>query len=182
MKSKILILTLAIVSFLSHVSCSSDDDKSVNISNSYEYDGAKTQINWAGYYESTGSGYSFGLAPAAPTGNLSSATNFFSFDIPVERLNQTLDLSQNLDGADWYFYGTFRHQNYTYYINDLTNSSESTDDVTGTDNWIKVTKNTSGPHNFTVQFSMTVNGKTFKGSYKGDFRKYEEYSDVGIGS
>lgn len=183
MKTKFFTLTAILLTIVTAVSCSSDDDKTTTgMQNAYEYDGAKTDIAWAGYYEELQDGYVFSVAPTTPTGNLYNQRNYFSVELPKEQLNKKADLSQSLDGASWYFFGAIAVNGNHFYFDDLTNDPESEDDVTGTDNWVKVTKNSSGANNFTLEFEMTINGKRLKGGYSGNFTKYPNYSDVASGS
>jgi len=143
--------------------------------NAYTYDGKMFNAVWAGYFHNEASkGYCFGISPVVLVGgNLCDEPNFFEVDYPEDRLGEKLDMSQDCNGMNWAFFGFF-YLNGTEYL--FGNYSYG---VSGTDNWVKVTKN-SGADNFTLEFAMTIGGKRLEGNYTGIFQKYDNYENVGL--
>ena len=158
--------------------CSKDNDNK----NAYTYDGKTFKIAWAGYYynENEGEvpgngGYCFGISSTIPAGPLYSEDNFFEVDYPEPLLGQKANLSTSYENW-WSLYGYLKNIGYSYYFEE---GDDGSNDLSGTDNWVKVTKN-SGEGNFTLEFGMTINGKRLTGSYTGKFKKCANYGDVGI--
>ena len=141
--------------------------------NAYTYDGKLFKIAWAGYHYNDDDGYCFGISHTIPAGQLSGEDNFFEVDYPEAKLGVKCDLSKNCSDT-WALYGYLRNIGYFYYFQD----NDVNSDLSGTDNWVKVTKKSTD--NFTLEFAMTINGKRLTGNYTGKFKKYEDYSDVGI--
>lgn len=176
MKKKIAIFAFLTLGLFT--SCSKDDDSSNTntvLTNAYTYGDTKHDIKWAGYYYEEGRGYVFAVAPKIPSNinNLYDETDYFAIDLPLEKLNLKNNLSDNLDGSNWYFYASFMNNGDYYSINDQQSDNDN-DEVTGTNNWVKVTKNT-GDNNFTIEFEMTINGKLLKGTCTANFTKVEDY-------
>ena len=145
----------------------------VTVAYGYKYGGEVFEVAWAGYYYEQGSGYCFGISPTVPDEKLFNEENFFEVDMPEDRLGEKLDMSQNCDGEDWGFYGYFYFAGTEYYFEGYDEG------VTGSDNWVQVTKN-AGTDDFTLEFAMTIDGKRLEGRYSGTFLKYDNYGDVGV--
>ena len=148
----------------------SKDKGDAKLKNAYTYDGKTTTIVWAGYYHADGHGYYFGIAPKSPAGNLPNEADYFGVVFPESKLGVKCNLSQNNSGT-WIFDGLFKSNGIDYSYGDNNFG------VSGTDNWVKVTKNTGGEHNFTIEFEMTIGGKRLIGNYTGNFQKCND-SDI----
>lgn len=172
MKIKNLVFTFLALIAVTLSACSNDDNNSSS-SNSYTYGDEKIDIKWAGYYTDNDF-YSFSIASEAPMDEAYKLDKIFNFNLSKDKLGVRCDIK---DEQGDYFWGSLKSGGVYYYFQD---NDDIHDDVTGTNNWIKVTKN-SGDNNFTLEFEMTMNNKPFKGKYSGTFIKYSNYSEVGLG-
>jgi hypothetical protein len=172
-KKVLFAAAVVIMAAMMSVSCSKKDKNP----NYYSYDGKKFGIKWAGYYYQSGDkGYCFGISSTVPTGRLFNELNFFEVDYPESKLGTKCDLSQdNISTNGWRLYGFLRCDgSILYYFDDA--GTTDLHDLSGTNNWVKVTKNSV--NNFTLEFSMTINGKLLKGYYKGNFQERTNYWDI----
>lgn len=164
-------ISVLIISILS--GCSKDKN---NKKSSYTYDGKINEIAWAGYYyDEEDEGYIFGITPKSLSGKLGNETDFFVVHYPSAKLGVKCDLANNNNSEEWSFYVALKSNNVFYY--GFNNDSEY---ISGTDNWVKITKNTGAEDNFTIEFAITIDGKRLAGSYTGKFQKYENYSDIAV--
>jgi len=143
----------------------------------YGYNGNSFKIAWAGYYYSSGGSgsYCLGISPTVPAGRLFNEPNFFEVEYPASKLGQKCDLSQNNYDGSWYLFGYLYSNGNKYFFEDNNSAS---DDVTGSNNWVKVTKN-SADDNFTIEFSMIIGGKLLEGKYSGLFQRKNNHNDIG---
>ena len=159
-----------------------EDGSSVNYivtveQSGYCYNGNSFKIAWAGYfYDDLDGGYCFGISPTVPTGKLFNEPNFFEVDYPASKLGKKCDLSQNNYDGFWYLYGYFNSNGTKYFFED---NNSGADDVTGSNNWVKVTYNLTQNDNYTIEFSMTIGGKLLEGKYSGQFQRKTNYHDIG---
>ena len=158
--------------------CKKDkDDK-----NAYTYDGKIFKIAWVGYfYDDDAKGYFFAISHTIPAGELYYEDNQFVVGYPEAKLGVKCDLSQDCS-TNWCLGGYFKNSGYPYYFRDESGKcyENNPNDLSGKDNWVKVTKKPSGEHAFDLEFAMTINGKRLTGNYTGKFKKYENYVDVGL--
>jgi hypothetical protein len=169
MKSKIMTFALLIMVTFGVLSCSKDDDSNNSISNAYVYGDDKVAIKWAGYNYYEDYGYAFTLMPTVPNSQTNwSDTDYFHVEVPVEKMGEKCYLNEDNIGQHWGLYLYFMHKGVEYRINS-TSDVDRNDDVTGTNNWIKVTKNGTTGSNFTIEYEIMVKGKLLKGSYTGNF-------------
>ena len=156
------------LSILFITSCSKDDDNNNSSStNSYTYNGEISEIKFAGIVDHT-VGYEITLSPTVVPDCFDYNSDFFHLILPIEKLGLKCNLNEDNRGGTVLFEGFFFNNN-TQYSFISTNETDRGDDITGTNNWVKVTKN-SGTNNFTVAFEMTIGGKLLKGSYTGVFK------------
>ena len=165
---KNLLYSLLLLFTLGFVSCSNDDDKGSKTEYAYTYNGDKFKVKWAGIYESVNAGYSLSISPTVPSQYLFGEDNFVNFDIPITKLGQTLDITQNNSTDPWDFYGYFNYNDEFFSITQNGNTG-----------WVKFTKLTDATNSYHLEFDMVINGKPLKGSYKGKFTVYDNYSAVG---
>ena len=147
------------------VSCSKKD-KNQN-PNYYSYGDKKfTEIAWAGYYKDT-DGYELVLSLTVPANvaNVNAELNMLEVEIPNELMGQKIDLTVAHSGYGWFPYGLLKYEGEQYEW--LDNNGI---DLSGTNNWMKVTKNAG--NNFTIEINLTsLGGKPLKCYYKGNFRE-----------
>ena len=165
---KNLLYSLFLIFTLGFVSCSNDDDKGSKTEYAYTNNGEKFKVNWAGIYESENAGYTLSISPTVPSEYLSAEDNYVNFDIPLTKLGQTLDITQDHNVYPWDFYGYFSYNDVFYPI--IQN---------GNTGWVKLTKLTDATDSYHLEFDMVIDGKSLKGSYKGKFTVYNDYSAVG---
>lgn len=165
---KNLLYSLLLIFTLGFVSCSNDDDKGSKTEYAYTYNGETFKVKWAGIYESANAGYTLSISPTVPSQYLFAEDNFVNFDIPLTKLGQTLDITQDHDTGPWDFYGFIKNNNAFYAITQSGNTG-----------WVKLTKLTDATDSYHLEFDMVINGKPLKGSYKGKFIVFDDYSAVG---
>jgi len=165
-KNLYLAMMLAIVTLVAAtISCSKSNNQAAN--NYYTYDGQRFDIVWAGYHYSNegtpDAGYEFGISATALVDKMYDEPNCFEFTCPESVLGLKLDL--NVEHLGVWIGGYFRYYGAEYQY------SDDNQGISGSDNWVKVTKNSE--NNFTFEFSMTINGKLLEGKYSGKFQKVD---------
>ena len=135
-------------------------------------------MGWV-FYNYVTNGYCFGISPTVSVGRLFNESNFFEVDYPASKLGTKCNLNDDNIGYtashEWVLYGHFQYNNYIYYFDDGRTSAPF--DLSGSDNWVKVTKNSG--KNFTLEFSITISGKLLKGYHKENFQERANYYDIG---
>ena len=129
--------------------------------NYFTYDGKTFEIKMAIYHEEDDF-YAFVISS---TESISKAPNI-CLEIPKSLMGQKLDLTQSYPiPTNGHFLCGYFFYNEEYFPFAHNNSG-----LTGTDNWVKITKN-SGSSNFTLEFNMTIDGKLLSGKYIGRIEK-----------
>jgi len=140
------------------------------LTNAYTYDGKTFNIVYAKSYTSPGNGIQFFISPTVPAEDPSDEPDFFLFECPIEALGQLIKLHEPYDDVNWFPYVALQY-NETEYWGGSVSDEANLNDLSGSDNRVKVTKNT-GADNYTLEFAMTLNGKRIEGNYTGTFEEY----------
>ncbi|MFD1631024.1 hypothetical protein [Pseudopedobacter beijingensis] len=173
-KLLLLLVTLCTLGF-SVTSCKKDDKTEEQVEGKVENHitwGDKTIKNMAyTVYSQQSNGYSFELSLNTPKDNIWNESEYLYLDVPKELMGEKIDLNSDYS-FNWTPYGEFKMDDKDYWWeNKEWGGNDSNSDFSGTDSWMKVTK--EGEDNFTIEVNATIDGKLLKVYCKGKFVKQE---------
>ncbi|MCL2097643.1 MAG: hypothetical protein FWH23_02640 [Bacteroidales bacterium] len=162
------ILLIAAIVGAALAGCSKDNGgEEPQVTNSYTYDGQVFEVKWArGVYVTNGDGSQsvvIGLCPVVPAGSsIWDEPDLLVIGVWDDLLGQKASFNQSYDknyalSGDLAIGGTY------YGFGDESYPSNA--NLSGSDNWVQLTKQSDGT--FTLEFSVVLYGKPFTGKCSG---------------